>query len=278
MTLLEKKVTANGLEWFYRETEAKPENRLPIVFLHGLPSQGFSWCEVMSKLEAANFYCVAPDWIGSGFSGFPSTREFDYSAASFQKALKDFLTEIGIEKCHLVVQGYLGHLGILFTQTYTELCDRLVILNSPVLPNSKVPFKMQQWGFPLIGDMLTQDPLLVDRTLEGGSGFVISDENLDIYRKPFLTTSAAGRSLMAATKNLKLKTVLPDLAKNLKARTEPTLFIWGMQDEWLDNEAMQTWVKSETSHQWVSLEEAKHYPQEHFAEAIAPELSKFLAG
>ena len=39
---------------------------------------------------------------------------------------------------------------------------------------------MQQWTIPFVGDMLTQDPLLVDRTLEGGSGFVISDGNLDV--------------------------------------------------------------------------------------------------
>ena len=278
MTLLEKKVTVNGLEWFYRETETKVETRLPILFLHGLPSQSFSWCEVMSKLEAANFYCVAPDWIGSGFSSFPSTREFEYTAEAFQTALKDFLNALEIERCHLVVQGYLGHIGILFAQNYPDLCDRLVILNSPVLPSSKVPFKMQQWTIPFVGDMLTQDPLLVDRTLEGGSGFVISDGNLDVYRKPFLTTSAAGRALMAATKKLNLKTTLPELSNKLKARTEPTLFLWGMEDEWLDNEAMQKWVQSETSHEWIGLDEAKHYPQEHFAEAIAPHLSRFLAG
>ncbi|AFY38970.1 alpha/beta hydrolase fold protein [[Leptolyngbya] sp. PCC 7376] len=278
MKLLEKKITVNGLEWFYRETKTKVEKRLPIVFLHGLPSQSFSWCEVMTKLEAANFYCVAPDWIGSGFSSFPSTREFDYTAEALQTALKDFLNAIEIERCHLVVQGYLGHIGILFAQNYPELCDRLVILNSPVLPGSKVPFKMKQWTIPFVGDMLTQDPLLVDRTLEGGSGFVISDGNLDVYRKPFLTTSAAGRALMAVTKKLDLKTVLPELSEKLKARTEPTLFLWGMEDAWLDNDGLKNWVKSETSHKWVSLDEAKHYPQEHFAEAIAPELSKFLAG
>ncbi len=40
---------------------------------------------------------------------------------------------------------------------------------------------MQQWGVPFVGDMLTQDPLLVDRTLEGGSKYRISDQDLDIY-------------------------------------------------------------------------------------------------
>ena len=37
---------------------------------------------------------------------------------------------------------------------------------------------MQQMGLPFVGDMMTQDPLLVDRTLEAGSKFVVSDEDL----------------------------------------------------------------------------------------------------
>lgn len=277
MALHEKNVTINGLEWFYRETEARPENRLPIVFLHGIPSQSFSWCEVMERLGEANFHCLAPDWLGSGFSSFPSTREFAYNAEAFKTALKDFLTALDIERCHLVVQGFVGHFGILLALEEENFGDRLAILNSPILPETKLPWKMQQWGIPFAGDMLTQDPLLVDRTLEGGSGFVISDGNLDVYRKPFLTTSAAGRALMAMVKRMDLQKTLPSLSEKLKARSGKTLFIWGMDDPWLDNEKLQTWVKQETKHEWIPLPEAKHYPQEHFAEAIAPHLSRFFA-
>jgi len=276
MALFEKKVTANNLEWFYRETEASDENRLPVVFLHGLPSQSFSWCEVMSRLEKAKFHCVAPDWLGSGFSSYPDKRDFSYMPEAFVDALKDFLEAVDIERCHLVVQGFLGHLGIIFAQTHTKFCDRLVILNTPVLPSSKLPWAMRQWGIPFAGDMLTQDPLLVDRTLEGGSGFVINDANLDTYRKPFLTTSAVGRSLMAATRRMDLGSVLKPMSDGLKERKDPTLFIWGMQDQWFDNESLKKWVESDTSHEWISLEDAKHYPQEHFAEDISLHLSKFL--
>jgi pimeloyl-ACP methyl ester carboxylesterase len=191
-------------------------------------------------------------------------------------ALRDFLQALKIDRCHLVVQGFLGHVGILFALNHEEMCDRLVILNTPVLPSSKLPWAMKQWGIPFAGDMLTQDPLLVDRTLEGGSGFVISDDNLNVYRKPFLTTSAVGRSLMATVRRLDLQNVLTSMVAGLKTRQKPTLFLWGMADAWLDNAGLQRWVEQETDHQWIALDEAKHYPQEHFAEAIAPHLSRFF--
>jgi hypothetical protein len=44
-------------------------------------------------------------------------------------------------------------------------------------------------GSPLAGEVMTQNPLLVDRTLEGGCRYRIEDKDLDIYRKPFLKSS-----------------------------------------------------------------------------------------
>ncbi|BAW97672.1 hydrolase, alpha/beta fold family [[Synechococcus] sp. NIES-970] len=277
MAIAEQKITVGNLTWFYRETEKLDNGRLPIVFLHGLPSHSYGWRAVMKRLAAANFYCLAPDWPGSGFSSYPSSREFSYRADAFQGALKDFLKALDIERCHIVTQGFLGHVGIGFALNEPQLCDRLVILNSPVLPGSKLPWPMQQWGLPLAGDMLTQDPLLVDRTLEKGSGFVIADEDLAVYRQPFLTSSAVGRALMATVKRFDFAQVLPELKAKLQAHTAPTLFLWGNQDPWLDGELLKTWIQAETSHQWFDLPEARHYPQEHFPEAIAPQLSEFLA-
>ncbi len=277
MAIAEQKITVGDLTWFYRETEKLDNGRLPILFLHGLPSHSYGWRGVMERLAAANFYCIAPDWPGSGFSSYPSSREFSYRAEAFQGALKDFLAALEIERCHIVTQGFLGHVGVLFALNEPELCDRLVILNSPILPGSKLPWVMQQWGLPLAGEMLTQDPLLVDRTLEKGSGFVIGDTDLATYRKPYKTSSAVGRALMTTVRRFDLPKVLLDLGDRLKNRPAPTLFLWGTQDPWLDNDQIENWVKTETAHRWEALPEAKHYPQEHFPEAIAPVLSEFLA-
>ena len=85
-----------------------------------------------------------------------------------------------------------------------EKFERLTILNTPVSTAAKLPLQIKQLGLPLIGDMLTKDPLFVDITLEKGSRLIVADEDLDVYRSPYLKSSAAGRAILAIVQNLDL--------------------------------------------------------------------------
>ena len=127
-----------------------------------------------------------------------------------------------------------------------------------------------------MGDMVTQDPLLVDRTLEGGSGFVISDEALAIYRQPFLKSSAVGRALLTTAKNLKLSQTLTAIETGFATWKQPTLIIWGMADPWLSSEVPQKLAAAYNQIELVRLEEAKHYPQEHWPKEVCAEIVLFL--
>ncbi|GJX24692.1 probable RNA-dependent RNA polymerase 3 isoform X1, partial [Tanacetum coccineum] len=44
-----------------------------VVFLHGAPTQSYSYRVVMSQLADVRFQCYVPDWLGSGFDGFDYT-------------------------------------------------------------------------------------------------------------------------------------------------------------------------------------------------------------
>jgi haloalkane dehalogenase len=272
----ENYLEVGDLKWFYRQNEATgDEKKVPVVLLHGIPSQSYTWCPIMDKLEERNFRAIAPDWIGFGFSGKPSAYLFKYTPDAYIKALDEFLTKLELNRFSLVVQGFLGSMGIQFALRYPEKIDNLIILNAPLTPGAKLPGKMQQWGIPLVGDMLTQDPILVDRTLEGGSGFIISDDKLNVYRKPFLTSSGAGRALVAVAKNLKLKQSTEEISAGLRKFSQPTLIIWGKLDPWLDISEVENLVKGSKIELEI-LPEAKHYPQEHWVQEISPIVVNFL--
>lgn len=269
----EHKLTVDCAEWFYRETLPKGVDRTQtIVCLHGIPTTGHSWRNLMRPLSEAGYRCLAPDWLGCGFSSKPNRRDFDYTPQAYFTALESWLNALELSSVILVVQGYLGAVGVLFALENRDRVERLVILNAPLVSQAKLPWTMQQWGIPLVGEMLTQDPILVDRTLETGSGFVIPDADLTVYRKPFLQTSGAGRSLIAIVKNLNLPMVTQRIETGLKTWEKPTHLLWGISDPWLDSTPVSTLIKPYDHMTWHPFREAKHYPQEHWS----AEMSKIL--
>jgi pimeloyl-ACP methyl ester carboxylesterase len=277
VSLTEHSIQVGTLEWFYRE--AKPssnDDRPPVLLLHGLPSQSYTWTVIMPALAEKGFRAIAPDWIGSGFSAKPDKREFAYTPDAFINALAEFVRALELERFSLVVQGFLGSVGIQYALRHPAEIDRLVILNAPVLPTAKLPWKIGQLAMPLVGEALTQDPLLVDRTLEGGSRYRISDKDLDVYRRPFLTSSDAGRSLLAALRNLELQSSMAEIASGMKTWQQPTLLVWGMKDRWLPFTQAQNLANSMPKAELIKLEDTGHYPQEHWSEKVSDAITSFF--
>jgi len=277
VAISEKSIEVGSLQWFYRE--ANPVNasdKPPVLLLHGLPSQSYCWCELMPDLAEKGFRAIAPDWIGSGLSAKPDKRDFAYTPDAFIQALGDFLKTLEIERFYLVVQGFLGSVGLQYALRHPDQIERLAVLNTPVSSAAKLPWQMQQWGLPLIGDMVTQDPLLVDRTLEAGSRYQIEDKYLDVYRKPFLKSSDVGRSLMVTTKNLQMKQSMAEIESGYANWKQPTLIFWGMKDPWLPFTQAEQFANSLKNVEVVKLEEGGHYPQEHWSGKVSEALLPFL--
>jgi len=275
MSIKTDKVQAGKFQWFYRQTEVESD-RTPILFLHGLPAHSYTWQKLMSLLAEEDIPSIAPDWIGSGFSDKPGKRDFAYTPEAYLQGLGEFIEALELEKFYLVVQGFLGSVGIQYALQNSDRLAGLIILNTPITSGAKLPWSMKQMTFPVVGDMMTQDPLLVDRTIEKGSGFVIEDDDLNILRKPFLQSSDVGRALMMTLKQLQLDTVTQAIETGLQEWSKSTLIIWGTADSWLDTDAVKKLVATNDELTLAELSEAKHYPQEHWASDIAAEIVQFF--
>lgn len=274
-------IKAGKLTWFYREVQPEDSpgqvlDRPPVVFLHGLVSQSYGWRKVMPALAQKGFRAIAPDWIGAGRSEEPEKREFGYNPDAFVEAFGQWLDAMSLDKVTLVVQGFQGSVGVQYALRNPDRVHRLAILNAPIVPEAKLPWKIKQMGIPLMGEVITQDPILVDRTLEGGGGYVVEDKDLDEYRRPFLKSSSAGRCLQATIQGLKLKASTQEISKGLKSMDKPVLLAWGDRDPWLPIEQVQDFVKTLPDGKLVALEEVGHYPQEDWHEKVTEALLPFL--
>lgn len=267
-----KRIEVGSLGWFYREAEPTNESsRTPVILLHGLVSQGYSWRNVLPGLAEQGFRAIAPDWIGCGYSSMPDRRDFAYTPDAFIAALEALIAQLGFEKVSIVAQGFLGSVGIQYALRHPEQVERLAIFNCPIAQSAKLPWKLQQMSIPLVGDMMTQDPLLVDRTLEGGGGYRIEDADLDVYRRPWLKTSDVGRSLLAILKNLQLQQATAEIEAGLSTWKNPLLIGWGMRDPWLSIDQAKS-LKADL----IELDEVGHYPQEDWHEKVCEVLIPFL--
>jgi pimeloyl-ACP methyl ester carboxylesterase len=271
-------VTVGALEWFYRELSPEGgENPQTAILLHGLPAQSLTWTGLMRPLAEQGIRTIAPDWIGFGNSGKPDRRDFAYTPDAFVTALAEMVDSLSIDRVSLVVQGFLGTVGIQYAIRYPERVSKLVILNAPLTTSAKLPWAIKQLGLPVAGEMLTQDPLSVERTLEAGCKCIIEDKYLEAYRKPYLKSSAPGRSHLATIRNLRLAESLSEISTGLPKLDIPIQIIWGINDPWLDLAQAETCVKSLQHGELVTLRTAAHYPQEHWYAEIKESLIPFLA-
>ncbi|MGF1937526.1 MAG: alpha/beta fold hydrolase [Nostoc sp. ChiQUE02] len=277
MSITEHKINVDSLEWFYRESLPIGRTDLaPVLLLHGLVSQSYSWRNIIPALANQGTRAIAPDWIGYGFSAKPEKRDFAYTPDAFITALEGFVKALELEHFSLVVQGFLGSVGLQYALRHPEQIANLAILNTPISTTAKLPWKIKQMGLPLVGEVMTQDPLLVDRTLEGGSRYRIGDKELDIYRKPFLKSSSSGRSLLSSIRNLQLDSAMTEIESGFKEWQQPILIQWGMIDPWLSVDIAQKFTDSAPNTELIKLNNVGHYPQEHYYETILEDLLPFV--
>lgn len=273
----QKDLTIGDLQWVYRElVPDSPNDKPPVLMLHGLISQSYSWREVMPALGKQGFRCIAPDWIGHGSSSKPDKRKFTYDQASYLKALGDYIDALELGRFSLVVQGFLGVTGLLYAAQNSDKIEKLIILNTPLPPQADIPLKVKMMGWPMIGDVMTQDPLLVDRTLEGGGPYQVADDDLEVYRRPFLKSSDVGRSLMWTIRAMKVPQVVEQIAQGFADWSRPTLVAWGTSDPWLSADSAEAFANGLADGEYVELDQVGHYAQEDWAEKVSETLVPFL--
>ncbi|RZC53859.1 hypothetical protein C5167_012718 [Papaver somniferum] len=278
-------IRSGKLKWFVRETgssDPRLGTRGTIVFLHGAPTQSYSYRVVMAQMADAGFHCYAPDWIGFGFSDKPQPGYgFNYTEEEFHSALDKLLETLGIESpFFLVVQGFLvGSYGLTWALKNSERVSKLTILNSPLIVGSKVPGLFNQLRIPLLGEFTCQNAILAERFIEGGSQYVLKSEKADVYRLPYLASSGPGFALLETAKKINFKDTLGRIASGFLAGSwdKPILLAWGMSDKYLRQPEAEEFQKGNPSNVKLKLlEGAGHMPQEDWPEKVVDALKYFL--
>lgn len=249
---------------------------LPVLCMSGLVSQAYSWRNVLPSLAEQGFRTIALDWPGCGYSDKPDPLDFAYSPENLVTWLGHAIDQLSISRCAIVTQGFLGTVATQYALRHPDRVERLAIFNSPIGQAVQLPWKIKQLSLPLLGEAFVQNPLLVDRLLEGAGGYRVEDADMDIYRRPWIRSSDAGRALYATLRRLDLAQVNAEIGAGLGQWTQPLLIGWGDRDPWLPLNQAEATAKTYPSTQWVAFQEVGHYVQEDWHEKVSEALIPFL--
>ncbi|KAF3637236.1 putative protein FAR1-RELATED SEQUENCE 8-like [Capsicum annuum] len=275
-------VKSGKFRWFVRETGSPESRRGTVIFLHGAPTQSYSYRVVMSQMSDAGFHCFAPDWIGFGFSDKPQPGYgFDYTEKEFHEEFEKLLEVLGVTSpFFLVVQGFLvGSYGLTWTLKNPSKILKLAILNTPLTVSSPIPGLFQQLRIPFLGEFTCQNAVMAERFIEAGSAYVLKLEKADVYRLPYLSSSGPGFALLEAAKRANFKETASQISSGFASGSwdKPILVAWGISDKYLPQSIAEEFQKGNPGSVELKLiEGAGHMPQEDWPEKVVDALKMFF--
>ncbi|XP_030971063.1 uncharacterized protein LOC115991477 isoform X1 [Quercus lobata] len=268
--------------WFVRETGSAESRRGTIVFLHGAPTQSYSYRVVMSEMSDYGFHCFAPDWIGFGFSDKPQPGYgFDYTEKEFHEEFDKLLDVLGVKSpFFLVVQGFLvGSFGLTWALKNPSKILKLTILNSPLTVSSPIPGLFQKLRIPLYGEFTCQNAIMAERFIEAGSPYVLKLEKADVYRLPYLSSGGPGFALLEAARKVNFRDILSQIAEGFASGRwdKPILLVWGISDKYLPQSIAEEFQEGNpTAIKLKLIEGAGHMPQEDWPEKVIEALRVYF--
>ncbi|WP_086930747.1 alpha/beta fold hydrolase [Agarilytica rhodophyticola] len=120
---------SDGVNIFYREA-GKPSDTA-IVLLHGFPSSSHMYRDLLPKLSD-DFYLIAPDYPGYGYSEKKSIQEYKYTFENVASTMDEFLSQKGLKRYVLMVHDFGAPIGFRIATKHPEKVAGIIVMNGNI--------------------------------------------------------------------------------------------------------------------------------------------------
>lgn len=180
----------------------------PIVFLHGNPTSSYLWRNVIPHCEKLG-RCLAPDLIGMGDSG--RNPSGSYRLLDHARYLDAWFEALGLTKnVTLVLHDWGSALGFYWAQRHPNSLKALVYMEAIVKPwswddwpeSARSIFKT--FRSPAGEEVVLQKNVFVERVLPASVIRKMTEEELAVYRRPFVEPGESRRPTLTWPRQIPL--------------------------------------------------------------------------
>jgi pimeloyl-ACP methyl ester carboxylesterase len=246
----------------------------PLVLLHGYTASTFAWKDVFEPLSE-QFRVIAVDMKGFGFSGKP---DGDYTRRAQGELVIHLLDQLKIDRAILCGNSMGGEISMHAAVRHPDRVSALILVDSSGVTvsggSSTAPGVA---GWPVIGPALMSLALTSDSMVRSGLRLcfydkaIVTDEQVAAYYRPLKTRDGQRAAYLA-----RVQAAVDPIEPEINKIGQPTLIIWGAEDELIPLEAGRKLNSLIAGSRLVVFDKCGHVPQAEIPARFAGEVSSFV--
>ncbi len=258
------------------------------LFLHGNPTSSYIWRNILPHV-APVARCIAPDLIGFGQSGKP---DIEYRFVDHVRYLDAFIEAAGIDTAYVVAQDWGTALAFHLASRRPEMIRGLAFMEF-IRPfpdwdafhqsdGARQTFRM--FRTPGAGEeAIIKQNAFIERVLPGSIKRELSEEEMDVYRAPFLNADARKpiwrlpNELPIAGEPADVAAMLEQAHADLAASHYPKLLFTGDPGALVSPGFAENFSARLQNCRLVQLGAGAHYLQEDHPHAIGREVAALIS-
>ncbi len=277
-----RRVTVLDTEMSYIDTG----EGAPIVFLHGNPTSSYLWRNVIPHVAGLG-RCLAPDLVGMGDSG--KSPHDSYRFVDHARYLDAWFDKLGITtNVTLVGHDWGSALGFYWAYRHPDRVRGIAYMEAIVRPLIWEEWSEVSRGWfqalrsPAGEEIILQKNVFVERMLPGTVLRHLTEEEMAVYRRPYLEPGESRRPTLTWPRELPLNgepadvvKIVDQYAEWLATRDVPKLFINA------DPGGILVGAQREFCRSWPNQQEVTvkgvHFIQEDSPAEIGKAIAAFLS-
>lgn len=268
-------IALQGMQVHLRD-EGPRDDPEPVVLIHGTSASLHTWDGWTAALQGQH-RVIRMDLPGFGLTG--PAPDHDYSMARYADFIVALLDQLGVRRAVLAGNSLGGGIAWRTAVQHPERVSRLVLVDASGYPlqSTSVPlgFRLARIGWlkPLVSRLLPRRMIASSVRNVYANPDKVTPELVDRYQE--LTLRAGNRESLTQRIQL-LKTDGQDAGLIARIR-QPTLILWGAQDQLITEPSGQRFHHDIAGSQYVVLDGLGHVPHEEDPARSVAVVQQFLA-